>query len=482
MRALLTLGLLFILTLCAGAQDIQGIWQGVLDTGKGKLTIVFHVAGLPGEWTAKLDSPDQGARGIPVDEVVFADDVMELSIRKLGATYKGTLAADGASIVGTFTQGAAMKLDLARVEEVKGPNRPQTPKPPFDYVVEDVVFSHDPKQDTVESFRGGAGLGESDASRVKLAGTLTMPQGDGPFPAVVLVSGSGPQDRDQMLFSHRPFWVLADAFTRAGIAVLRYDDRGFGKSTGSFTGTTTAGFAQDALAAVQLLKGRKEIAADKVGIVGHSEGGIVAPMVAASSKDVAFVVALAGTAVPGGEVINHQMALLQSLRGAAKEVSEEAVRINNLVFAELAKRASRDETVAAISEIFGKAWDDTPDARGGQDRDAFVQVRLARVTSPWFREFILHDPRPDLRRVTCPFFGVFGEKDFQVAPDQNLPEMKKALADNPHATLVVLPSLNHLFQTCETGSIDEYSEIEETFAPAAIAAVVAWIHARTKPQ
>jgi pimeloyl-ACP methyl ester carboxylesterase len=299
---------------------------------------------------------------------------------------------------------------------------------------------------------------------VTLAATLTVPQGKGPFPAVVLITGSGPQDRDESLLGHKPFLVLSDYLTRHGIAVLRADDRGTAKSTGDFSTGTTADFATDTEAGIIYLRTRPEIDPHKIGLIGHSEGGVIAPMIAARNKDVAFIVMMAGTGVPGDAVLVAQGEAIQIAGGmspdeAAKKAAKEK-EILTLVETE------KDEAVLE-KEMKEKMAGDIPENQMG--------AQIKQVTSPWFRYFLTYDPAIALRKVTCPVLAMNGSLDKQVLPDQNLPAIRKALADNPRAEVDELPGLNHLFQTAKTGSPSEYAQIDETISPVALDKMASWI-------
>lgn len=462
--------------------DVTGLWKGTLRAGPTDLRLVLDIArDAAGSLTATLDSIDQRAKDLPVDRIAFDAGSLKFEMKALRASFRGRIAADGQTIEGTFTQGADLPLTWTRTDEAPVLARPQEPTKPYPYREEKVYYSHDPKGDPAE-------VAVADAStkpegRVRLAGTLTLPETGAPHPAVVLVSGSGPQNRDEALMGHRPFLVLADALTRRGIAVLRYDDRGVGESTGNFGTALTTDFAQDALAGVHYLRSRPDIAADRIGIVGHSEGGLVAPIAANRSKLVAFIVLLAGPSVSGAEVVAHQTQLIARAMGESEEAIESGAEINRDLF-EILRTADADdndeELVSQLGERLEAAYDEMPaDAKEkAGDKKKFVDSRIKRLTSPWFRFFATYDPAPALREVRCPVLAVFGEKDLQVDPRQNLPNMKAALADNDDVTVVELPGLNHLFQTCDTGSMTEYATIEETFAPIALEVIGAWITER----
>jgi pimeloyl-ACP methyl ester carboxylesterase len=320
---------------------------------------------------------------------------------------------------------------------------------------------------------------ENKKGGVKLAGTLTLPRGPGPHPAALRISGSGAQDRDETLFSHRPFLVLADHLTRRGVAVLRVDDRGVGGSTGSAGEATSADFADDVLAGVEYLKGRKEVDPRRIGLIGHSEGGLIAPAVAGRSADVAFIVLLAGPGLPGDEILYLQGSALLRLLGAGKEQIARQRDLQQRLFAvakeEKDPAAAEKKMQEVLEDFLAKLPPLERALAGGLKKQTEQQLRALR--SPWFRYFLGYDPRPALRKVRCPVLALIGEKDFQVPPKENLPEIEKAVraGGNPDVTVKELPALNHLFQTCTTGALAEYATIEETFAPSALELLGDWI-------
>jgi fermentation-respiration switch protein FrsA (DUF1100 family) len=307
---------------------------------------------------------------------------------------------------------------------------------------------------------------QNKSAGVELAATLTIPQGKGPFPAVVLITGSGPQDRDEALFGHRPFLVLSDYLTRKGIAVLRADDRGVAKSTGNFALATTADFATDTEAGIAYLKTRPEIDVHKIGLIGHSEGGAIAPMVAARNRDVAFIVMMAGTGVPGDAVIAEQTKLRLEANGVSSAEAEKqgATELEILTLVKQEK-----DPIAAEKKLHEKL--------SGQVTDAQLGATIQTLNSPWMRYFISFDPATALAKVSCPVLALNGSKDVQVSPSQNLPAIRKALeaGGNKHFEIAELLGLNHLFQTTKTGSPNEYAQIEETIAPVALDKIASWI-------
>jgi len=325
--------------------------------------------------------------------------------------------------------------------------RPQNPVKPYPYRDEDVSY-------------------ENKVQNVTLAATLTIPQGKGPFPGVLLITGSGPQDRDESLMQHKPFLILSDYLTRHGIVVLRADDRGTAKSTGVFATATTADFATDVEAGIAYLKTRAEVDPHKIGLIGHSEGGVIAPMVAARNKDVAFIVMMAGTGVPGDEILVAQGEAIAVASGKAPdEAAKDAVKKREML---KLVETEKDEAVLE-KELKEKMAGDVPEAQAG--------FAVKQLTSPWFRYFLAYDPATALRKVTCPVLAINGSLDKQVLPSQNLPPIRKALeeAGNKHFEIDELPGLNHLFQTAKTGSPAEYAQIEETMSPVALEKMSGWI-------
>ncbi len=436
----------------AKPSDIDGAWMGLLDLGAIKLHVVYHITTTANGLTTTLDSPDQGAKGIATSSTTRDGSSLKIEAKAIDAVFEGKIAADLSSIEGTFTQmGGSHPLTLKRVSEKDQaelePKRPQVPVKPYPYREEEVTY-------------------ENKVQTVTLAATLTIPQGTGPFPGVVLITGSGPQDRDETLLGHKPFLILSDYLTRHGIAVLRADDRGTAKSTGVFTTATTADFATDTEAGIAYLKTRAEVDPHKIGLIGHSEGGVIAPMIAARNKDVAFIVMMAGTGVPGDQVIVAQGEAIAIANGtkpedAAKDAAKER-DIMHLVETE-------KDDAALDKELREKMKGDVPDAQIGME--------IKQMTSPWFRYFLTYDPAVALRKVTCPVLVLNGALDKQVLPDQNLPVIRKALADagNKNVEIDELPGLNHLFQTAKTGSPSEYAQIEETMSPVALEKMATWI-------
>lgn len=462
------------LMLCAAASDQQvaqarqqmkersltGSWQGVLSASFGSLRVVFNIKPNAGQgYTATLDSPDQGAFGIAADSVSVKDSLIRISFRSIAGGFDGIHPPGADSMTGTWSQGGGRFPLVIRysLKEVELPKRPQEPKKPYPYRDEDVTI-------------------QNPAAGITLAGTFTYPSAGGPVPAVVLITGSGPQDRDETLLGHRPFLVLSDYLTRRAIAVLRVDDRGIGKSTGDFRTATTVDFAGDVKAAVAYLRTRKEVRADKIGLIGHSEGGIIAPIVAAEPGEVAFIVMMAGPGVSGEEIIGTQAALIALAMGQSQEDVKQAQDTRTKIFAVV---KSGNDSAAVASELRALLLSSTPSTarKDTQATNMAINAQIAQVTSPWMKSFLTYNPRPTLQKVRCPVLAIAGEMDLQVSPKQNLPEIEAALraGGNTDFTTRELPGLNHLFQPATKGTPDEYGKIEETISPTALKLIGDWI-------
>ncbi len=439
--------------------DLTGHWEGVIKLPGTELQILLDFGrNEQGDWVGTMDSPMQGAKGVPLADIVVNGDRADFAISGVPGNplFKGRITDK--KIEGDFTQnGQTFPFAFGREPAAK-PKRPQEPKAPFPYQAEEITYH------------------EGD---VTFAGTLTIPAGKGPFPAALLITGSGPQNRDEEIFGHKPFAVLADFLTRAGIAVLRVDDRGMGGTTGKSPTITTADLAVDAMAGVAFLRARPEIDRKKIGLIGHSEGGLIAPMVATRSKDVAFIVMLAGSGVPGGQILLKQSEMISRSQGmkqeALKIVMDQMRVVIDLAGAgadTAAIRAKLDETVATQLAAAADSSKAGIEASGRSFRQ-----QLGVMTSPWLRYFITYDPRPVLRQVKVPVLALDGERDLQVPPDQNLPEIEKALHDarNKDYTVKMMPGLNHLLQPAQTGAISEYASIETTMDPSALETIRDWI-------
>jgi fermentation-respiration switch protein FrsA (DUF1100 family) len=449
-------------------EDIEGLWLGSLKLSNGQeLRLLFNISSSPeGLPTATIDSLDQGAKGIPVEKVIYKDGNLRLEVTAIKGSFEGALKENGTTLEGEWKQvGVVLPLELSRVEASPDMHREQDPVKPYPYEEEEVVY-------------------ENKAAGVSLAGTLTIPKAKGPFPAVLLISGSGPQNRDEEAFGHRPFLVLSDYLTRQGIAVLRIDDRGVGGSTGNFSASTTEDFVGDVLAGVEYLKSRGEIDPDQIGLIGHSEGGLIAPIGAVSSPDVAFIVLMAGPGLTGEEIILLQSRLIAEADGVPNEtITKNDVLLKN-IFSVLKEEENdtiaREKIRGLIMETLENLSEEEKQA--SSYTEATIDAETQALVSPWMRYFLTYDPKPVLMKVKCPVLAINGEKDLQVPPEENLRAIEEALkaGANEDYTIKELPELNHLFQTAQTGSPTEYATIEETMSPAALKLIGDWILEHTR--
>ena len=438
----------------ASPRSIEGSWEGALDVGGAKLRLVLKISkDKDGSLAAALDSLDQNAMDLPVSSMTLNGDALRFEMKEIGGLYEGTLNKDRSELSGTWRQGDnSLPLNLKRVEKKpdaplspaepkkpETPAKPQEPKKPYPYNEEEVSY-------------------ENKAGGVKLAGTLTLPRTAGPFPAVVLITGSGPQNRNEELLGHKPFLVLADHLTRKGIAVLRVDDRGVGGSTGSISNSTSEDFAGDVLAGIEILKARKEINSKQIGLIGHSEGGLIAPMVAARSNDVAFIVLMAGPGLIGEEILYLQGALIAKASGTPDKTIARSRATQEAIFAVLKEEKDNAAAEKRIRENFSRMTAEmTDEQKKASANEATINAQLKMVLTPWFRYFLTYDPKPALMKLRCPVLAINGEKDLQVPPDEDLRVIEQTLAaaKNPDYKVMKLPGLNHLFQTCKTGAVSE---------------------------
>jgi len=456
---------LIILSSLVQAQDVTGDWHGQLEVMGTKLRISFHVKAEDSGYTTTMDSPDQGAMGIPTTSTEFEEGRLTINIKPLGAHYDGELINN--ELKGTFNQsGMSLPLDLSKkaLEKPEKKLRPQDPVKPYGYHSEEISFIN------------------QSANNIKLSGTLTVPKDVKNPPVAVLITGSGPQDRNEELgpFNHRPFLVLSDHLTKKGIAVLRFDDRGVAESEGDHSIATSADFATDVGAAVDYLKTRKDINTDTIGLIGHSEGGFIAPMLASSREDIAFIVMLAGTGVSGTEILVTQGRRAAELSGASQKQLDFNEKVSKDIFKIINNELDTEKLTLKLTEYLNDVVTNSPKELVEEYTDEVVQSQIKTLSSNWFQYFIRTDPQQFLSNTTCPVLAINGEKDFQVLPELNLSAIEKALksAGNKDYTIKELAGMNHLFQTAETGALSEYGTIEETFSPIALNVVSDWINER----
>jgi fermentation-respiration switch protein FrsA (DUF1100 family) len=442
------------------SQNIAGSWLGRIKSGAISLRIIFNLS-LVGKdsLAATLDSPDQGAKNLKIGPVTVSGENIKIMAPLLLGEYNGVIRND-TLVSGKWKQaGQVTDLDLTKLKAPFTMNRPQEPKPPFPYAEEEITF-HNAK------------------FNIDLAGTLTLPSGKGPFPAAILITGSGAQNRNEELMGHKPFMVIADWLTRNGIAVLRYDDRGIGKSKGVFMGATSADFSTDAEAAFDFLEKDARINPGRIGFIGHSEGGLIAPMIASHNKEVSFIISLAGSALPGEKIISRQMADINRASGMSDQDIINAVKQNETILdilkAEPDNKLASEKMTARMREMFAEQK-----LSPEQINQAIMksQSTLNPAVLPWVRFFVITDPAEFWKKVKCPVLALNGDKDLQVAADENLPAIQAALSSggNKKVKTICLPGLNHLFQHSKTGSPSEYSTIEETFSQEALKLMSDWI-------
>ncbi len=439
-----------------------GIWQGMLEVGGNSLKIVFHISKDADSLSGALDSPDQGAFGIPVNSIEISVDSIRLNVQSVNGYYLGRLEKDSLKITGTWNQnGLTFPLTLDKTNKIEEVKRPQEPKKPYPYKEEEVKF-------------------QNKEANITLAGTLTLPETGTNFPAVVLITGSGPQDRNETLMNHKPFLILSDYLTRKGIAVLRYDDRGFGASGGNFSTATTQDFVSDALSAVDYLVSRKEINPKEIGLIGHSEGGLVAPLAAVKSDEVDFIVLMAGPGLPGEDILKMQSELILKANGADESYIQRTEDLNSKVYALIKTENDSIGLREKLDSLFENYINNLPEnerEKLGKEPEKIFESQINFITNPWFKYFLTYDPRPTLRKVKVPVLAINGSKDLQVPPKEDLDAISKALNDggNKNYKIEELEGLNHLFQTANTGSPSEYAKIEETISLKALNAIGDWI-------
>lgn len=434
---------------------LVGLWEGTLCYPGLEVRVALHIAGsADAAQTVNLLRPDQTDTELQASNTSIEGESLRVEFESVDATFDGSLSQDGQSLAGEWKQGSrTWSVALQRVDQISNRPRPQTPVPPYPYVEEDATFTN-------------------AKANATLAGTLTLPNEADTFPAVILISGAGAQDRDATILEHHPFRVLADYLTRRGIAVLRYDDRGTNASTGDRSQATSDGFADDVLAGVAFLADHSHVDPNRIGLIGHSEGGAIALLAAARSPGVAFVVTMGTPGLPGLEYnLQFEESTARALGATEGQIAAKLSfqkRVLNIV----AQATDIDAARAALHIIYSEI-PNTPESQ--------INATINHLLSPWFRYNLAHDPSTTLQQVTCPVLSMFGEKDVQVPPAGNMEAMRDALgsAGNADYQVVELDGLNHFFQTAATGSPLEYGEISETLAPKAMKTIIEWIAART---
>ena len=400
MKKRVSILLLLSVTISLAAQEITGSWSGTLNVMGNRLPVVFNISRTDSLYSTTMDSPAQNAFGVPTTKTTFSGNRLEIVATGLGIFYQGTVQGD--SIIGTFNQGG---IPFPLVLKQSGKpllNRPQEPLPPFPYRSEEVKFPN--KKDEIE-----------------LSGSLTIPDSTGRFPAVVLIAGSGPHDRDETIFGHKPFLVIADHLTRNGFVVLRYDKRGIGNSTGDYQGATTRDFAADAAAAVAYLKTRREVMQSAIGLIGHSEGGLIAPMVASSGKhDIRFIVLMAGMGENGLETVMEQNRISMQQLNMEPENIEQSLRALREIFESLSEWEGREADRVVLRDRLSQLWEQYPlFVKMKINKENFIRNQVNPITTPWYRQFLTLDPSQFLQKVKCSVLAINGENDTQVVPEKS---------------------------------------------------------------
>jgi uncharacterized protein len=461
MKKIITIILLTALVgFTAFGQDVTGKWYGL----RGRLRIVFNITKTDSGFSSTVISLDQKAKAIPVTTTTFESSKLILEIPDLTIKYVGELK--GNSIIGTFKQdGNVSSMNLSRkpIKKIKL-KRPQEPKKPYPYYTEDVTF-------------------QNAKANITLSGTLTLPKKEGNYPAVILISGSGPNNRDEEVCGHKPFLVISDYLTRNGIAVLRYDKRGYGETIEDFQKATLVDFASDVESAISYLKTRKDINKNKIGLIGHSEGGVVASIVASESKDVKFIVLLAGPGIPTFKIMLLQQELIARASGVSEtkiqKAKENNIKIFDIVLKSKDSQALKTDLTKCIKKMINSSNVKIPK---GMTENEYITRKVNIFSAPGRNFSMKYNPITALEKVKCPVLAVNGEKDLQVPPKENMAAIKNALekGGNKNITIKEYPNLNHLFQECKTGSPSEYAIIEETFSPMVLKEMSDWIKEQTK--
>lgn len=444
-------------------EQVVGSWLGTLDLRSVSLRLVFNISLTEEDsFEATLDSPDQGAKGIPMGQVSLEGDSLKIEAPMIQGSYVGKFTS-ATSIQGEWSQpGGTYDLNMEKQAGAFVLNRPQEPKPPFPYKVEKINFN--------QIARG-----------FTLAGTLTLPEGQGPFPAVVMVTGSGSQNRNEEIFGHKPFWVIADHLTRSGIAVLRYDDRGVAASGGMATGSTTADLALDARSAMEFLLTRSEIDKSGLGIIGHSEGGMIAFMLASEYDDISFVISLAGPGVDGKTILLEQSEYISRLSGVSESIVEDnrivMDKVYDLMIVNDTHKTWGEEVIEFTSSYYSNKEKGLYSEGDIEQAKRNLLASIPESSYAWMRYFVMYDPTSDFASIDCPVLALNGAKDCQVLAEKNINAIKKGFqaSGNKQLTAMILPGLNHLFQNCKTGLPTEYNMIEETFDQNTLKLMSSWI-------
>ena len=446
-------------------------WSGILKAGGQKIELRLHLTqNADKTWLSKWDVPAQKALGIPSSKTDWSGSQVSIEIKAIGASFSGNLNAEGNKLEGNWMQsGGTFPLVLEPFSDTipaKIVVKPQTPQPPFSYISKDYVY-------------------EGSDTKLTYGATLTFPNESSTFPVLILITGSGKQDRDESILNHKPFHVLADFLTKNGYAVLRVDDRGFGKSTGDFQQSSSEDFALDVEEHIRFVKSLPMINQKKIGLLGHSEGGLIAPMVAARNKSVSFIMLLAGPGIPISDLMGQQNEAVFKSVGMPQQVIDTYIPLYKNLLKTLSQADDVSLGIKQAKEItlnWFNASDKemvrlTTGINTENDIDAFVKNMSKELSSKWWRFFANYNPEPILQKVKCPVLAINGGSDIQVVADENLNGIEKALekGGNKRVTIKKFDSLNHLFQKCTTCTVTEYAELETTIEPDVLAFLLEWL-------
>lgn len=445
---------------------IKGSWQGTMIHEKDSFNVVFDI--YPDSTNSVLVSfPDVASVDNKPQRSRFTNDSLILSLPKMGANIKLFLI-NPTELSGFWCNVGGKDSTILVMRKTDNPlrvQRPQTPKSPFPYSSETIVI-------------------QNKKANISIEGTLTLPEGKGPFPSVILVTGSGPQDRNSEIMMHKSFWVIADFLTRRGVAVFRYDERGVGKSTGNYSNSTTLDFANDLKEIFMFLKKDSRLNKQQIGLMGHSEGGIVIGIVASQVKSVAFVISLAGSAVSGREILLEQAKQMNILNGKDSAFVEYDYLFRTKIFDAFISNSDKKIFAEKVRTLFADAIKELGEekAKDYSITKSASELWILQLSSPWMDTFIRLNPADYWKKVNCPVLVLIGDKDFQVPYHQNMPVYESIFQNskNKNVTLLKMESLNHLFQTANTGSMNEYARISETFSPKALTTISEWILKQTQ--
>jgi dienelactone hydrolase len=456
-----------LLSLCfryaATQTKIEGTWIGVVEVMGQKLDMRVHFKIEEGELKASIDFPQQGVMGMTLKEVLYEHPKISFQLETPAAVAFFEGVVEAGKISGQFKQSGIK----GRFHITPGKEEEEEPEPsePLPYDEEEVTFEN---------------------GDIKLSGTLTLPKKGGRHPAIVMITGSGPQNRDEELFGWKIFRDISDHLTRNGIAVLRYDDRGVGGSSGNVFEATSEDFANDVLAAVQFLRARSDINPNQVGLCGHSEGGLVAPLSASKSKDVAFIICISGTGIIGKEILLTQMELIARADGTPEQEVRRYIEEVKAALELIKKGQNKDKVASVLMSIASKQLESMTEEQKKDIEDVDVYLKnqvegmYKQFSSAWFEFFLEYDPAPTLEKVACPVLLLFGELDLQVPAEMNNKAMVKALrkGGNKDFTAKIFPKANHLFQSAETGSPSNYAKLSKEFVPGFLDYITDWIKRR----